>query len=267
MKNTPLILCLLVLGFAACQRTTPNDQLAPTDANDTGLLKQIRTVLLPDSFYQTYETYFYDNNRHLRDRTVGMNNVFTHTTYTRDAQGRLVKWKYKTSKPDSTEIGVVYESASSTKVKYLSDSSAVFTYNGSGQIIRTDSYQPIPAPGSGYKLAAYHLYSYDASNNLVKREEFTDPDQNGTFTLNITYFMEYDDKPNPRYPIDDAMIELSFLDMSPNNLVKMRYDIAAAGPTDGENIINFQYGTLNKPLMNQFQSSDGRKTVTYYSYY
>ena len=267
MKNILLISILSVVGFASCQRTVVNDQPNPTDANDSGLLKQVKTFLLPDSFYQTYENFFYDGNRRLRDRTVGTNSSFTHTTYTRDAQGRLVKWKYRTSKPDSVEIGVVYESSSSTRAKYLSDSSVVFTYNASGQIIRTDTYQPVAAPGSGYKLVVYHLYSYDANNNLTKREEFTDPDKDGIFTLNITYFMEYDNKPNPRYPVDDAMIELFFLDRSPNNLVKMRYDIAAPGPLDGENIINFQYGATNKPLTNQFQSSDGRRTVSGYSYY
>lgn len=259
----PIIYCLLATTLlAACNRELMDAPDNPSPAE--GLLKQKVTISLPDSSYRIVENFYYDDQSLL----IGYTANSMETQYTRDALGRIIRIDTRsTSSAPVYSMGVVYENSTSRRVKYLSDSSAVFTYNEQGQVTRTDTYQHWPSASSPLRKVAYHVYAYDSRGNLQKREEYTDTDNNGVFDLNITYILSYDDKINPTRLNDDALIEFTFLTKWQNNLLKQQNDVAVPGGPDDENNSIYEYRADNRPVTGLFTGGDGRQSITRFYYY
>lgn len=253
---------IIALAVSSCNRELMDTQDDPVP--EEGLLKQKVTISLPDSSYRIIENFSYDAGNLLVGYSI--NNM--ETQYIRDGQGRIVRIQSRAA-PGAPVITteVIYENSSSKRVKYLSDSSAVFVYNDQGQVIRTDTYQHWPTASSPLKRVAYHVYSYDARGNLQKREEYTDTNGDDLFDPTITYILSYDDKVNPTRNTDDALLETSYLTRSPNNLLKQQNDAALPGGIDDENNSLYEYRADNKPVTSLFSGGDGRKSITRFYYY
>lgn len=253
---------ITAVAVSSCNQELMDTQDDPVP--EEGLLKQKVTISLPDSSYRITENFSYDAS----SRLVGYSIDNMETLYIRDELGRIVRIQSRSGAgaPVIT-TDVFYESSSSKKVKYLSDSSAVFIYNDLGQVIRTDTYQHWPTPTSPLKRVAYHQYTYDSRGNLQKRAEYTDVNNDGQFDLTITYTLSYDDKVNPTRNTDDALIETSYLTRWQNNLLKQQNDAALPGGIDDENNSLYEYRADNKPVTGLFTGGDGRKTITRFYYY
>ena len=269
MKKFSSILVLLTVFALSCQKELATaDTDGPAD-EIPGLLKKMVSYTLPDSTNTIVEDFIYDGSGRLMGKAFDFGVFRGHTNFYRDANGRIKRMAFASSQNnwDTVFTDVIYENATSTRVSYLSDSSAVFFYDANNRVSRTDTYQAYPNPGNALKLVVYHLYSYDASGNTTKREEYVDRDGNGSFKLNFTYRLEYDNNINPLHPLDDALIEWQFLARSPNNLTKQMNDPADPSGTDDENITIYEYGSDQKPQAALFMGGDGRKVRTKYYYY
>jgi hypothetical protein len=157
---------------------------------------------------------------------------------------------------------VQYEDASSTKVVSLGDGNTMFEYDANGRVAKTMTYLPSP-PGLP-KLGVYHIYNYDAVGNMIRREEYTDHDNDGSFELNITYSFEYDGYLNPFQPGDDALIEWTWTRSSPANVLKQKNDVADPQGIDDENVIIYEYGNDNKPKTALFIGNGSNSRIHYY---
>lgn len=268
MKKALSLLAIAAFIFYSCQKDLSTSQERPLGGRP-GLLQKTVTFNYPDSTNTIVETYNYDDNGRLISGAYDFGVFRGYTHYYRDAAGRIIKIAAvnSTGSQDTVFTFVNYTNATSDRVTFLSDSSAVFFYSADGKVIRTNTYKHFPLSTDPMKLVIYHLYSYDARGNLSKREEYTDRDNNGSFELNFTYFLEYDDKVNPFYPLDDVTIENHFLFRSPNNLIKQKNDPVDPLGTDDENISVYDYRADKKPNSALFMAGDGRKTKTLYYYY
>jgi len=267
MKKLIPVLLLATIAFYSCIKEYPAGPEGPLGADSTGLLKKMVTISWPDSQYRTIQEFAYNINGSLLAQSHTAGSRSSVWVYKRDPQGRIRTITAANSQNnwDSTHIHVYYVNNSSSQVAYLSDSSAVFQYNTAGKISRTDGYMRMA--GGSMKRVVYHLYTYDGSGNMTKREEYTDQDDDGVFTINFTYRLEYDTKVNPQYPIDDALINDFFLTFSPNNVVKQMNDPANPNAPNDENISVYDFRPDNKPHTLFFSAGDGRQTRTYYYYY
>jgi len=83
---------------------------------------------------------------------------------------------------------------------------------------------------------------------LMVKIFFQDDDHNGTFEPAITFRFEYDDKTNPLYPVDDALVSENWSLVSPNNTVK-QINITPHPPIPGDTInYSYDYDSKNRPI-------------------
>lgn len=245
----------LAIILTSCQREVSIIQRLSTDP----LLVKIITVSPQND--SSIITYDYDNNDRLIKTTYynrypgfGSTMLASWQQYNRDAIGRIktITGVGRSVMNPTVQIpssaSVYYVNDTSTRVDHIVNDNnnykTVFTYNNSGQVIKTEDYQKLQSTGP-LQLVVYHLYQYDAGNNLTERKEFTDIDNNGSFEWNFTYKLQYDGKVNPMYKTDDVLLEGVWLDVSPENCSKM--------------ITDNPYPTIKDTVVQQFTyRSDGR---------
>lgn len=227
---------LLAIILTSCQREVSIIQRL----NNDPLLVKIISVTAPqnDSAIITFD---YNTDRQLTKQTYytryntpsGPLVLPSWSEYTRDTRGRITRIKSvgrSVTNPavEITRFGdVYYINDSSTRVAFTvsdnNDHKKIYFYDNAGQIIKTEDHQSF-SPSDPLHLVVYHLYQYDGGGNLIERKEYTDHDHNGSFELNIGMRIQYDGKVNPRYKLDDALFEESWLDVSPENFLKMYVD-------------------------------------------
>jgi YD repeat-containing protein len=259
---TPFILLLLI---ASCKKDD-----APAAKN---LLDKTVTKVGADS---TVTTYTYDaQNRFVKESTNDpVNNETTSLTLTRDNSGRVSKLvdAVTGSSSESLTTDFFYLSTADAKLKngktiYTDVSgtykdSAAFEYNGS-QVTRTNHYY---SQNNGpYVLGDYYVFTYDSRNNITSVKYYRLA-SGGTFPLVGTITYTYDDKINPIYSKDDALIEYLINQyVSPNNVTTLAYTDATS-PADNFTVnVAYEYRSDGRPTKSTLTVL-GSSSVTTYSY-
>jgi hypothetical protein len=245
----------------SCQRED-----VPQRQNNEALLTKMVNVTGTGTgpYDSTIITYDYDANARLTKETFffnfstssGVQRLPLEREYTRDGSGRITRIR-STSRPVANPLNVLtnfsdvyYVDNNSSKVAYLEHDNnivkTVYTYNSAGKIEKTEVFQHYPQPTDPIRMTAYYLHQYDGAGNLLKRTQFSDNDNNGSFEQIISYAFEYDAKINPVNTNDDALFEWRWSMHSPNNCTKQTNTYSAINPPDGFNLV-YQYRPDNKP--------------------
>jgi hypothetical protein len=277
MRSIKLFLAILpafMICFA-CQKpyTLPDDlRVLNTDSTHAGLLKKEVLKYIPENFENMFFEYGYDSAGKLSQRyylakiknpdgsiTTKMDTLYYH----RDALGRLIRIGELT---DSIYLNVVYD-GQSTRVKEANDNldnySTTFEYDANGRIKRLNFFMRTPTSSDPKRKVSYHDHVYDAAGNLVEKIFYQDDNLTGNFASPIRFLFEYDNKINPRYPVDDVLFPETWSLISPNN--NTRQINIYADPLMLKDTINYSYTYDNKDR--PVKSTKNGDTETAYFYY
>jgi YD repeat-containing protein len=199
------------------------------------------------------------------------------TALNRDNNGRVSKVNYTkagSTTPGSIGVDFFYLGATDPKIKNgksfflvsgvtINDSTA-YEYSGT-QVTRTNHYWSTATVA--YTLIEYYVYTYDARGNLtsVKYYEVEAPGS-PNFRLLKTYTYVYDDKVNPIYSKDDALIEFNGSQyISPNNVVSGSYTSVSTPADNYTFTTTYEYRSDGRPTKST--TTDGGVTlVSTYTY-
>ncbi len=266
---------LVALICTSCQKgyVVPNERTAlNTDSTSKGLLKKQVVKNIADNFESTIAEYMYDSSGRLsqlsyigkRKNADGSISEEQQTRkYFRDVLGRLIRIGELT---DSVYLLVDYDSRSSS-VKSVSDNldrfTTTFEYDTDGHIKRLNFFMRTPSAVDPKRQVGYHDHVFDAKGNLIEKIFYQDDDLDGIFNSPIRFRFEYDDKINPRYPVDDALFPETWSLSSPNS--NIRQFNFYTDPSVIQDTVNYSYtyDDNKKPV----RSITNGETETVYFYY
>jgi len=257
-----LIPILTLIIFTSCQKefSESNDGQQPTE--EGGRLVKLLKISGTNNSDTSKTEYSYDLSGNLEiektemkvrlgNGTTDVKHFYTH--YYRDPLGRIIKVARKGpysdngNNVDTLFDYVTYKSATSKQVKDINNGARVYIYaDSSDRVSATEEYMPWPNPTDPAKVVVRHIYIYDEDGNIEKRREYTDLDGNGVFEENALYMFSYDDKKNPLYSKDDALIEWRWALMSPGNVVK-QINIFFNSAGGDEILTDYEYRPDNLP--------------------
>jgi hypothetical protein len=191
------------------------------------------------------------------------------TRFIRDSKGRIVtieniSKQFVNGVPYVSPEGIrdtnitdyVYKDESSDKILYskrvyhvgnkTAKDSMVYEYNAAGDVAKTFQYYfplAVYLPGDTMTLTNYSAYKFDASGNLTENALYSR--SGGVFELNMRFRYEYDQKINPLYMDEDALVSF-WPQHAPQNVVKQSVFI----PQNGENYDNtavYRYRSDDRP--------------------
>lgn len=267
MKKVLLPIIFLAL-IASCKKED-----APASKN---ILDKVVTKIGADSVVSTYT---YDAQNRLMGEVLSepANNATYTTALNRDNNGRVSKVNYTkagTTSPGSFGVDFFYLGATDPKLRNgktffvtsgvtINDSSA-YEYNGS-QVTKTNHYWSTTTVP--YTLIEYYVYTYDARGNLTSIKYYqTDTPGSTNFKLLETYTYVYDDKVNPIYSKDDALIEFNGSQyISPNNVVSGAYTSTSIPSDNYTFTTTYEYRTDGRPTTST-TTGGGVTLVSTYSY-
>ncbi len=265
MKKVLLPIIFLAL-IASCKKED-----APAPQN---ILDKVVTKEGTDSIVISYT---YDaQNRFVGESTNDPINSETYNrSLTRDNNGRVTKITDAevSSTPGSTVIDFVYLGATDTKLRNgktffiqsgvtINDSSA-YEYNGA-QVTRTNHYWSV---ATDIYFIEYYVYTYDARGNMTK-VEFYQTDTPGllNFTLQYSVTFTYDDKINPIYSKDDALVEyFGNQYVSPNNITGLTFTSPVSPSSNFTAAIAYEYRADGRPTKST-TTVLGSSSVSTYTY-
>jgi hypothetical protein len=265
MKKALLPIIFLALIFSCKKEDAPAPQ---------NILAKVVTKEGTDSIVISYT---YDaQNRFVGESTNDPINKETfNRSLSRDNNGRVTKITDAevSSTPGSTFTDFVYLGTTDTKIRngkssFLQSGQTIFdsiayVYNGA-QVARTNHYwstASIP-----YTLIEYYEYTYDArgNNTLVK---YYQTNASGTsFPLVYTASFTYDDKINPLYSKDDALVEyFGNQYISPNNITGITFNVPGSPSSNFIGTITYEYRSDGRPTKSTTTIS-GTSSVSSYTY-
>jgi hypothetical protein len=277
MRNINLFSAILLalMIIVSCQKpyTVPDDlRVLNTDSTHAGLLKKQVLKYIPENFENMFFEYVYDTAGRLSQRyylakiknadgsiTTKIDTLFYH----RDALGRLIRIGELT---DSVYLVVTYD-GQSTRVKEAVDNldnySTTFEYDANGKVKRLNFFMRTPTPTDPKRRVGYHDHAYDVAGNLIEKIFYQDDNLTGNFASPIRFLFEYDNKINPRYPVDDVLLPETWSLISPNN--NTRQINIYTDPSMMRDTINYNYtyDNKNRPV----KSNKNGDTETAYFYY
>jgi hypothetical protein len=277
MRNKYCLYALLIalLINASCQKSynVPDDlRVINTDSTITGLLKKQVFTYIPENFENMFFEYAYDTAGRLSRRyyLAKIKNADGSITikqdtlnYYRDASGRLIRIGELT---DSVYLVVEYD-GQSNRVKEAKDNldiySTQFEYDAAGNIKRLNFFMRTPMASDPKRKVGYHDHVYDVAGNMVEKIFYQDDNLTGNFESPIRFKFEYDNKINPRFPVDDVLFPETWSLSSPNN--NTRQINIYTNPTMPSDTINYSYvyDDKNRPV----KSTKNGDTETTYFYY
>jgi YD repeat-containing protein len=254
--------------MAACEK-----ELSSTNHHDSNITdsQELLVKTIDESPGGSIITeYAYDQSSKLISERTTMTNtsVGTRTSsmiFYRDPQGRIIKTAHKYDQPvenilyDTVITLVHYENQNSTKILYTTAAttangitvydSTLYSYNASNKVIKTQHYtyrsnEPLGTPR---KKSNWFSWDYNSVGNLIKMEQYSDPAGNGAYQVDITYTFEYDNKINPYYSGDDIRLEGDWYSASPNNVVKQTVHITQTREQYDNRISYDQYDASGRP--------------------
>lgn len=267
-----------ILLIVSCQKEVSESVLRGngTDSTNTGLLrKQVTTYLADSTDYFVYEFEYDTAGRLIKRRNTVKFRKPDNTIevkggeilYHRDGRGRLIQIEYPPSQlySDISYITVEYQDTLSTKVSKMYDNldkfMTLYSYDQNNHIQKTSFYHHFPQPTDPMTMTGYHLHNYDSKGNLLEKRFFQDDDHNGTFESPVTFLFEHDDKINPWYPVDDALLAETWSLVSPNNTVR-QFNITPGPRIPGDTLnYHYTYDTRNRPVKCW---QDSLNVVTYF---
>jgi YD repeat-containing protein len=266
MKKVLLPIIFLAL-IASCKKED-----APAPQN---ILDKVVTKEGADSIVTTYT---YD----AQNRFVGesVNDPINSETYnrsiTRDNNGRITKITDAevSSTPSSSIIDFAYLGATDTKLRNgktvyvvsnvnVNDSSA-YEYNGA-QVTKTNHYYS--TSNQPYLFIEYYEYTYDARGNMTSVKYYeVDAPGSTNFQLKQTLTFTYDDKINPIYSKDDALVEY-FINqyVSPNNMTGLTYSSVSTPSNNFSATFTYEYRSDGRPTKSTLNIG-GSSSVSTFTY-
>jgi YD repeat-containing protein len=259
---------IMLMFFASCKKEDSNEAAA------TPLLDRVVTRFGSDS---TVTTYSYNSAGKITGEssreTDGSNSSLT---FERDSQGRISRITSRLTAPGTaaeTDVtDYIYLGPADVKVRnglnlfnsgtvQVRDSIA-FTYSGN-RVTRTDHFYS--ASGIPPVNVIRYEFQYDARGNMTQVRLSQVTSLTGPLQVSGTLNLSYDDKTNPLYTTDDALVELVTTQyVSPGNVTRLNF--VAPDPADNFNAtITYEYGTDGRPTKATLTES-GSSTVSTYTY-
>ena len=271
------IACILVIScnkeFSHNNGSTNDDQLLMRvvyrEGNDS-----VSTIFKYDSFKRIIE----EHSTVISTKNGIPKLLRFHKIYKRNPTGNIIQMASKADQPsddgkmyDTTFTNITYNTNHKILLKkttsiapgVLKTDSAVFIYNSTGKVSRTDSYNS-SQPGA-ILVHTINTMDYDANENIILYKQFSDI--NGTNRLDITYNFEYDSKANPFPHVHDLNPE-NWLFTSASNTTRQKVTIASTGDTYTNLTTYDKYNTNGTPVSATHLRGDGSNTITkMYFYY
>lgn len=259
---------ILLTFFASCSKDDDNS------AEATPLLDKVVTRFGSDSIVATYS---YNSVRKLTGQSnLESDGTNSSLTFERDNQGRVSKLTSRLTAPGTvaeTDVtDFIYLGPSDVKVRNglnLFSSSGVqvrdsiaFTYTGN-RVSRTDHFYS--ASGIPPVNVIRYEYQYDTKGNMTQVRLSQVSSLTGPLQLTGTLNLSYDDKINPVYSADDALVEQVINQyVSPNNITRLSF--VATDPTNSfDATIAYEYRADGRPSK-ATQTGGGGSDVSTYTY-
>lgn len=279
--HTQKIYLLLVISpilLISCQRDVGIELLSSVVSSDSMLLvKKVDETTVPGIPGKSAVTseYEYDSEskmtRFVLNSISGNQTRFSESHFIRDSKGRIVTIEIKSQRLtngvpsvtlegpafDTSTTKVVYQDENSRKINYIKRTnragektaldSTVYEYDNNNHVKKTTIYYlswAVHQPGDMLILIRYMTWTFNEKGSLTQIEEYGKT--NSSFTMQIRYRFEYDDKINPLFRNEDVFLN-QWSDFSPNNVVKNNVFIPATGE-NYDNTAVYQYRSDNKPL-------------------
>jgi len=266
MKKLLLYPVIFLVLISSCKKDD-----APASKN---LLDKVVTKVGADS---TVTTYSYDaQNRFVRESTNDpVNNETSSVNLIRDNNGRVTKLIDEVigSSSESTTTDFFYLSPSDARLRngktiytdlgvILKDSIA-YEYSGN-QVTRTNHYY---SENNGpYVMYDYYAYTYDSRNNVSSVKYYVLGSGGTNFELYATITYTYDDKINPIYSKDDALMEyIGNQYVSPNNVTSLTYTDPSSPADNFTANVTYEYRSDGRPIKST-TTALGSSSVSTYSY-
>jgi hypothetical protein len=273
MRKILLFAAVFTVMIASCKK----DDSGPKPQN---LLDKIVTKEGSDSAVTTI-TYNSQNKITGESTDDKINDYTSARVFARDNAGRITKITDNESSPgtatSSTFTDYFYLTAAETKLKNglatfpqgsvtVRDSSA-YTYTGNN-VTRISHF--LSTPTFPVAQVYYYEFKYDTKGNLTELKSFFDnAPGTGNFQLGETITYTYDDKINPLYSPESALVE-SITDflydryVSPNNVVGLNY--VGSDPADNFSAnFTYEYRADGRPTKSTL-TVVGFTSVSTYSY-
>ena len=265
-----LLFFLSVLLFS-CQKeadlTNPN-----TNTNNGDKLVK---VVDKDGNDSTVTTYSYDaQGRIIEEKITGMWNgidVGYTTKVVRNSSG-IITSKIEIDPQFSVDSVVTFFHYSSGKYTssvstiiffgFTSSDSTIYSYNSSGKIIKDETYLSIN--GSPFALTLKNDYVYDAGGNLLSQKRSNYDLSTSTFTEEYTLSYTYDTKTSPLVLGNESIFMYILYYAGPNNPTGYNY-VEPASPMNNESAaLTYTYNTANKPSTAVQRSGTSTLNITFF---
>jgi hypothetical protein len=271
MRKLLLFATLFALIFASCKK----DNSASQPKN---LLDKVVSKQGADSTVTTYN--YNSQNKYIGESAIDVSGGTTSNNsrvITRDNLGRITKITDSEATPGtastSTFTDYFYLGASDIKMKHglftfpqgsttIRDSAA-YTYTGNF-VSRVSHFWSTPT--FPVTQIYYYEFKYDTKGNMTEFKSFSDNSPgSGNFQLQGTATFTYDDKINPLYTNDPALVE--YVDnqyVSPNNVTRLNY-VATNSANSFNLTVAYEYRSDGRPTK-ATASVAGFTSVSTYSY-
>lgn len=243
MRKILLLAVVLTVIIGSCKKED-------SGSKPKNLLDKVVTKEGADSAVTSF-TYNSQNKITLESTDDKINDATTSRIFARDNSGRITKITDNEATPGtastSTFTDYVYLGATDTKLRnglftfpqgsvIIRDSSG-FTYNGNN-VTRVSHFWSTPT--FPVTQIYYYEFKYDTKGNMTEFKSYQDNvPGSGNFQLAGTATFTYDDKVNPLYFNESALVE--YVDnqyVSPNNVTRINY--VATTPSNSFSV-NFSY--------------------------
>lgn len=260
MKKAFFISLLAVLALGSCKKEDSGSQ-------NPNLLDKVVAKEGTDS---TVTVYGYDSQKRFVTENSVSSGGTSSVSLVRDANGRITRVA-ENAGTDTYLTDYVYLGATDKKIRngiykfsfnsqQITDSIA-FTYGS--KVNKTAHFYSVP--GVPVQQVFYYDYTYDTKGNMSTVKVYQDATGTGALTLQGTITFLYDDKVNPIYSNDDALVEfIGSQYASPNNITKVT--IVGTDPADNYTAnITYEYRSDGRPTKST-TIANGSTTVATYTY-
>jgi hypothetical protein len=296
MSQDFLVLIIVSVLVISCQREVDGGIASQRGGDSSLLIRRVDEGTEPGRVekYTSTTDYQYDIEKKLiRVEWNFVNGTRTWkdvTKYIRDSKGRVetienISKQFDNGVPyvsperflDTFVTHYVYQDESSNKLLYskrvyrvgekTAKDSIVFEYDTDSNVKKTLEYYlglAIHLPEDTLPLKSFSTYAHDAAGNLTENALYI-IESNGSFTLNIRYRFEYDDKINPLYMKGDVYLYY-WGQYAPHNVVKQNVYLPGSSPEVYDNTSSYQYRSDNKPASVAYYSPvvAGTSEATFY---
>jgi len=232
IKSFFVVLMAIIFPLTGCK----NDTIVTSVQN-----KQLSKIIQDDDNYSTFN---YLNGKLVIYQTISGAEIFLSVILNYDNSDLPQSEHYKTRNEDILKNYYFNQSSmldsmdfllySNTTYNYVIDGHMKYSYNASNHLIKMEQYN------TGYELLFTTEYDYDASENIVESRFYN---MNGLLEIAK---MTYDNKTNPLYHLKGLLNYEAT--MSKNNLVSTSTTNVNNSQNNSETIITYKYSSDGYPV-------------------